>query len=515
MGLQIKTAFLIWAATASAGGAFVIRMPAGMAIANPLSRVTCPSEQTIISTASDASEFEAFQEQRRFSFDNPVVVDLRPTESFLLCHWRGAVGIPAEDLVSRLLELPPPFENPIALVGSVEDVEKSSKILVERGWTLAPATVCGNGNADVEALGVATATGDGASAWRPNDFLEFVLERHILADGVDDLPRTALTSAATVTIKTPVAMRQTAADAAAVATLAAAARRTCDRDMDATADLQRESPVEVRVGSPEAEQAAMAAMVPPPQPDTGLSGDLQSPRGVGAVAGAAGCMRIAVDLGCGSGRDAVFLAQRLPGWTVVGVDRHSKALDRAAGLARQASVDDRCLWLLRDLRKPGCLDGFSADIVHAHRFMSKSVLPLVRDSVLRPGGLCIWSTFADASGDGELPAAPPYRPSRMAVGDDMYRFFAEADGAAAAAAGAVASAIETADGDRPRTDTLAAAVAGAVGDGVCEEGDAGSIQASLLPPRPPRYEVLHNEFGCLVTRGVTVRALYFAARRVS
>ena len=126
-----------------------------------------------------------------------------------------------------------------------------------------------------------------------------------------------------------------------------------------------------------------------------------------------------LDLGCGSGRDTVYMAQHLPpGARVVGVDNHSYALERGARLAEQwvdaaeESGDDTgrqnyvhvlgekgsssssgvvgpragdkrrtCEWLLADLRKPGSLNGLKADIIHGHRFKCEQLLPILRDQV--------------------------------------------------------------------------------------------------------------------------------------
>ena len=48
---------------------------------------------------------------------------------------------------------------------------------------------------------------------------------------------------------------------------------------------------------------------------------------------------IAVDVGCGSGRDAVFLALALgPEWQVIAIDNHKKALERTKALAEREGV---------------------------------------------------------------------------------------------------------------------------------------------------------------------------------
>ncbi|GAB3451320.1 class I SAM-dependent methyltransferase [Actinophytocola sediminis] len=55
----------------------------------------------------------------------------------------------------------------------------------------------------------------------------------------------------------------------------------------------------------------------------------------------------ALDLGCGEGADALWLAER--GWTVTGVDISRVALDRAAKAATAAGLADRVRWTHGDL----------------------------------------------------------------------------------------------------------------------------------------------------------------------
>ncbi|WP_193605063.1 class I SAM-dependent methyltransferase [Nocardioides dongkuii] len=55
----------------------------------------------------------------------------------------------------------------------------------------------------------------------------------------------------------------------------------------------------------------------------------------------------ALDVGCGEGADAVWLARR--GWRVTGVDLSTVALERAARHAEEAGVADRCAWQQVDL----------------------------------------------------------------------------------------------------------------------------------------------------------------------
>ncbi len=58
----------------------------------------------------------------------------------------------------------------------------------------------------------------------------------------------------------------------------------------------------------------------------------------------------ALDLGCGEGADAVWLAGR--GWEVTGVDLSPTALRRAAEAATTAGLNDRVRWRVADLADP-------------------------------------------------------------------------------------------------------------------------------------------------------------------
>lgn len=74
----------------------------------------------------------------------------------------------------------------------------------------------------------------------------------------------------------------------------------------------------------------------------------------------------ALDLGCGEGGDAIWLAQR--GWAVTAVDVSAVALERAAAHARRAGVDDRITWARHDLDDTfpsGAFDLVSAHYLHS------------------------------------------------------------------------------------------------------------------------------------------------------
>lgn len=70
-------------------------------------------------TSSVSTAFQEFVERRK-SGGHRVVLDLRPRVEFCRRHLQGSTSIPVDELAPRLLELPPPFGEPVSIVGSEE-----------------------------------------------------------------------------------------------------------------------------------------------------------------------------------------------------------------------------------------------------------------------------------------------------------------------------------------------------------------------------------------------------------
>jgi|SRR5829696_330577 len=85
----------------------------------------------------------------------------------------------------------------------------------------------------------------------------------------------------------------------------------------------------------------------------------------------------ALDLGCGEGGDAVWLAER--GWHVTAVDVSPTALERAAALARAAGVESRIALERHDLGRS--IPAGTFDLVCAQYLHSPIGLP--REQILR------------------------------------------------------------------------------------------------------------------------------------
>ncbi|WP_433023041.1 class I SAM-dependent methyltransferase [Kribbella sp. CA-294648] len=98
----------------------------------------------------------------------------------------------------------------------------------------------------------------------------------------------------------------------------------------------------------------------------------------------------ALDLGCGEGADAIWLAQQ--GWRVTGVDVSSVALARAAQHAEEAGVADRVDWQQHDLGKSlpeGTFDLVSAQFLHSLAELPREAILRAAAELVAPGGILL------------------------------------------------------------------------------------------------------------------------------
>jgi len=108
----------------------------------------------------------------------------------------------------------------------------------------------------------------------------------------------------------------------------------------------------------------------------------------------------ALDLGCGEGADAIWLAER--GWTVVAVDVSTTALSRARAAAESRGMAARIDFQQRDLTAglpDGLFDLVSAQFLHSTVEMDRTALLRRAADVVAPGGTLLIVDHA---------AAPPW-----------------------------------------------------------------------------------------------------------
>ena len=102
---------------------------------------------------------------------------------------------------------------------------------------------------------------------------------------------------------------------------------------------------------------------------------------------------VAIDLGCGSGRDCVFLAHR--GWVATGYDYLQDSLDRATRLAERygTNIDTFVFDLEKD--DAATAEHFASikvDLVNVSRYLHRPLLPVIA-SMVNPGGFVIYHQF--------------------------------------------------------------------------------------------------------------------------
>ena len=124
----------------------------------------------------------------------------------------------------------------------------------------------------------------------------------------------------------------------------------------------------------------------------------------------------ALDLACGSGRDALWLAQR--GYAVLAVDHRADVLARLQGSARawQCPVATLC----RDLEAaPLQLPATDFALVTVARYLHRPLLPQLQ-TLVAPGGLLVYETFVQ----GAERFGSPRRPAFLLAPGELARQFA-------------------------------------------------------------------------------------------
>ncbi len=103
------------------------------------------------------------------------------------------------------------------------------------------------------------------------------------------------------------------------------------------------------------------------------------------------CCGRALDIACGRGNDAIWLAMQ--GWQVDAVDISPKGL----ALAQQAAQanDVRVSWIEADL-DDWCPAANQYDSAIVFRFLDRDTVPRIVQTAVRPGGWVVYETFSAA-----------------------------------------------------------------------------------------------------------------------
>lgn len=101
-----------------------------------------------------------------------------------------------------------------------------------------------------------------------------------------------------------------------------------------------------------------------------------------------------LDIGCGAGRDLVYLAKH--GWIMTGIDHLSGALQRTQELAvhNQVSVSTLAMDLETDENLLSTLPKYSFDLIYGVRYLHRPLFPTIQQ-LLKPQGIFLYQTFME------------------------------------------------------------------------------------------------------------------------
>ncbi|QBZ83150.1 Ubiquinone biosynthesis O-methyltransferase [Hydrogenovibrio crunogenus] len=112
---------------------------------------------------------------------------------------------------------------------------------------------------------------------------------------------------------------------------------------------------------------------------------------------------VAIDIGCGGGRDAVYLSMN--GWQVIGIDHKEAVIQRAKQLAKchQQQIE----WKNCSVNTAGCLPSQSVDLVVVIRYLNRALFDTFK-TMLKPEGYVVFQTFVEGVEAFGSPKNPNY-----------------------------------------------------------------------------------------------------------
>ena len=318
--------------------------------------------------------------------ETATILDVRAEALFAAGHAAGAASIPLEELAARSHELPPKGTSVNLFDDDPERLRQAAEALRLRGYAVREAPLSAD---ELRESGPSR-----ARLWRPSPLLVEALES--IRQRADFRAPGPTKPSLAVRGESPYVF-------GAIPDCRVARPRAvawpCMVTWGASTVTQRRVTVPPTLntyGSPD-----------PPRPSQ------RTPTVAGAAPGGSG-RRLAVardpprseegrmapralDLACGAGREAVYLAWA--GYEVDAVDVLPDALARAQDLARRCGV--RLSTIQQDLKRSPALPAERYDMVIVFRFLHRPLLPAIGRSVA-PGGFIVYEAFhrRDAGASG-------------------------------------------------------------------------------------------------------------------
>lgn len=133
-----------------------------------------------------------------------------------------------------------------------------------------------------------------------------------------------------------------------------------------------------------------------------------------------------LDIGCGAGRDSVFLAKH--GWQMTGIDRNPEALQRLDILAASQNTQvEHCLLDTETGKDPFVqFDDQSFDLICVVRYLHRPLFPYIK-RLLKPKGYIVYQTFMQGCEAFGSPKNPNFllKPNELADIFDHYQIIVD------------------------------------------------------------------------------------------
>ena len=129
-----------------------------------------------------------------------------------------------------------------------------------------------------------------------------------------------------------------------------------------------------------------------------------------------------LDIGCGAGRDMVYLAKQ--GWQMTGIDRSEDSLQRVAVLAKHSGVELTVHQL--DLETGAnpftAFEDASFDLITVGRYLHRPLFPYIK-RLLKPDGVILYQTFMVGCENTEI--GRPRNPNFLLKDGELAKTFAD------------------------------------------------------------------------------------------
>ena len=152
----------------------------------------------------------------------------------------------------------------------------------------------------------------------------------------------------------------------------------------------------------------------------------------------------ALDIGCGGGRDAVFLSKK--GWQVTAIEKKPQVISRAKYLAEKSN--QKIDWLTCDVNDLSCLPDTKFNLIVIIRYLNRDLMDRIKQHTA-PGTFLVFQAFSE----GVQEFGSPKNPNFIVQLNEFAEKFGKAEGFEI-----IVDRIDTLEDGRPVSSFIARAV---------------------------------------------------------